>query len=457
MIYGIWNLSQNNQQAKKEKVKSISIWVVWDTSEQYQNLFSEFWKFNKQYEDTTLDIRVFPDYEKYQRILLSTLSEWTGPDLFMLEWWGDDILESKIIPIPDPIINLADFDKKYEDIFLPLLKTQWEGEEITRSILGIPLWYETLWLFYHKSLLRTIPKTWAELQTLSVQNGEKNIFASNLWLGPLYTPNATDIIAYFIGKSGKARNTENIQSWKEGLSDYLSYATTSIEDINTPPQEWENIWDQQIPQESTTLLSARKDMDAWLLSTVDLFMRGRIAIVVGYPSLIRELEKAGKRASEELLDDLILTEKLPQDSLGNNRANIARYKYLGISKKTQNPEASAQILLYLMSDIWSSKTREVFPLLISPLRSVSVSQKETPLSTVFARTRLDAFIPDLQDDVFVYNYSIKPEYEKIFREYIDRNEKIDINNVTKVIQRNISCELESTLSGILSDGCIKEE
>ena len=80
-------------------------------------------------------------------------------------------------------------------------------------------------------------------------------------------------------------------------------------------------------------------MDVGSLTTVDLFMRGRIAMLVGYPSLIREIEKSEKRAGSEALGDLILTEKLPQDSLGKNRSNLARYRYLAVSKKTGNPDS----------------------------------------------------------------------------------------------------------------------
>jgi len=91
-------------------------------------------------------------------------------------------------------------------------------------------------------------------------------------------------------------------------------------------------------------------MDESLLSTIDLFMRGRIAMIIGYQSLIHEIEKSGKRAGEEILDDLILTEKIPQDSLGQPRVNIARYKYLALSTKSQNALMAANLLSYIMSD-----------------------------------------------------------------------------------------------------------
>lgn len=462
LIYGIWNLSQSRNQRQETEVKSISVWVVGDTSEQYQTLFSEFWVLNKMYEETVIDVRVFPDYDKYQRILLSTLSEGTGPDIFMVEWGGDDILESKTFPLPGSRSDLSDFDKRYENIFLPLLRTEGEGKEITRSLIGVPLWYETLWLFYHKSLLRSIPKTWSEVETLNQSNDKPSVVATNLWFSPTYTPNATDIIGYFMGKSGVARSTKDIGWGTDGIGEYLAYSSIKSADGGVSSSDTETVsldaedtvLDTPVNDAPITSIDIRKEMDDNRLSTIDLFMRWRIAMIIGFPSIIREIEKSQKRAGQEALNDIILTERLPQDSLGKNRVNIAKYRYLALSKKSENLDAAADLLAYILSDVGTQKAREAFPLLISPIRSGSQEQKETILSELFARTRLDAFIPDLQDDIFVFQYQIKWEYDKIFREMIDRNEKIDINNLSKTIGKNVWCELESTLSWILTDACV---
>ncbi len=453
LIYGIWNLSQSRKAKKNIQVKTLSVWVVGDTSQQYQNLFSEFSVFNKAYKDTTIDVRVFPDYDKYQRTLLSTLSEWTGPDIFMIEWGGDAILESKVFPIPGSVVDLSNFDKKYEDIFLPLLRTDGEGKDLTRSLLWVPIGYETLWLFYHKSLLRSVPKTWSEVETLALSNDKPSVLATNLWFSPLYTPYATDIIAYFMGKNGTVRSTKDIGGGDAGISEYLAYASLVTQAI---PQSDNQALDTDIaPAESNQ--DIHREMKDSSLTTIDLFIRGRIAMIIGFPSIIRELEKSEKRATKEALDDIILTEKLPQDSLWKNRVNIAKYRYLALSKKSENLDAAVDLLSYVMGDAGSIKAEEAFPLLISPFRSRSEAQKETSLSQVFARTRLDAFIPSLQEDIFVFQYDIKSEYEKIFRDLIDRSEKIDINNLTKTIGKNVGCELESTLSGTLSEICLNTD
>lgn len=63
--------------------------------------------------------------------------------------------------------------------------------------MGVPMGYETLGIFYNKSLFREIPKTWNELDSLYVDGLETGKFPSNLGLGPRYTPNISDILALF--------------------------------------------------------------------------------------------------------------------------------------------------------------------------------------------------------------------------------------------------------------------
>lgn len=110
-----------------------------------------------------------------------------------------------------------------------------------------------------------------------------------------------------------------------------------------------------------------------------------------------------------------------------------------------------------MTEDVQSKVQDIFPLLISPVRALSVNTKNTSLSQIFARTRMDAFIPESTDKLTVFHYGIKSEFERIFSEEIDRNGKIDINNLITQITTIIKCELESIKSDTLSKSCEKSE
>lgn len=70
---------------------------------------------------------------------------------------------------------------------------------------------------------------------------------------------------------------------------------------------------------------------------------------------------------------------------------------------------------------------------------------------------MDAFIPEANEKLVVFHYGIKTEFERIFSEDIDRNEKIDNNNLITRITSTIKCELESIKSDTLSKSCEKSE
>lgn len=145
-------------------------------------------------------------------------------------------------------------------------------------------------------------------------------------------------------------------------------------------------------------------MDTNKLTTTDLFMRGRIAFLVGYPSLIHDIEKAKKRAGSEAIDAPIFTDRIPQISLGKTTKNIAKYSYLGISKNSKNPLESAKLLEYLMTDDALTSTMENFPDLITPVRALYTKQENSSFSKVFARAKLGSFIPEEGEKLTVFHF-----------------------------------------------------
>lgn len=425
------------------------VWVVWGTSEKYQDLFSGFAKSDKTLSKTTINIRVFPDYNQYKQTLLSTLADGNGPDIFMVNAWGDDILSEKVEPLPSSVVNLTDFDKRYEDIFLPLLSSTWSKNTLQTYLQWVPLGYETLWIFYNKSLIRSVPKTWSELDLLYTDGTAPWVFPSNLGLSSRYTPSSVDILSLFLVQGWAKGYDDN--KITDGWSKYLSYAETPIISDQTPTDP--NTIDTSTTGSWNTLWDMKWYMDDQKLTTLDLFMRWKIAFVIWFPSMIEDIEKAQKRAGENAVSWLILTAQVPQISLGEKSINIARYNYLGLSKNTKNPILGAKLLWYLMSDEALTKSSIDFPLLISPIKSISDTQGNTSLSTVFARVKMDAFIPEIWTNIELFHFGLKYEYEKLFTDTIDRWWKIDINNLIQSIGKSIQCQIESTRGDILPSAC----
>lgn len=386
----------------------------------------------------------------------------------MIEWEGDDVLVSKSASIPEPYVNLSDYEKRYDDVFLPLLQTEWEGKDVVRSIMWAPLWYETLWVFYNKTYFPTVPKTWNDLWIL--YTGNNKFFPVNIGLGPRYTPDATDIIALFFLKNGVS-DTNNIASAWGAVEEYLKYGSTPVKQVtqetqvDTPPTDIPTNPDEVVvtvekvvpnnPIDNKALNSLRPEYDETWFSTLDSFIRGKIWMVIGFPSTIREIEKAQKRAGPDAVTWLILTERIPQTSLWKWSINVARYRYLALSNKSANPEAWIDFINYLMNPTTLAAAADAFPYLISPDRTISQTQWQKTLSTLFARARLDAFIPEPGESVTVFKYWLKTEYEKIFEDSLDRNDKIDINNLLSRIKDAVDCKIEISNGWDLSDKCLK--
>jgi len=328
----------NKQKVVKEIPKSLRIWITEWTSESYKDIITNFKKYAPEYANTDIVIeKKTTDPVLYRTLLLSTLADENGPDIFMLSSGEDAVLSTKIEPIPSSAINIGDFEKSYEDIFMPLIFQQ-EQLENGKYIWWVPLGYESVGIFYNKSLIREVPKTWNDLDTLYTNGIGNGVYPTNLGLGPRYTPNIADILwVSFIQKW--INSYEKIWSDESVMRSYLQYA-----DQNTSWQTPDDIYNSVV-----SLKSKKEAMDQEQITTYDMFVRWDIALIFWYPSIISELEKAVKRANGKDVKWLILSERIPQIS-PEKPQNIARYQYFWLSKLSKNGYAWAKFLEYLMTD-----------------------------------------------------------------------------------------------------------
>ena len=444
IIIGITLLS-NKQKVVKEIPKSLRIWITDGTSESYKDIIIGFKKYAPEYANTDIVVeKKTTDPVLYRTLLLSTIADENGPDIFMLSSGEDAVLSTKIEPIPSSTITIGDFEKQYEDIFMPLVFSTWSAWKMEKYIWWVPLGYESLGMFYNKSLLRDIPKTWNDLDTLYTNGIGNGVYPTNLGLGPRYTPNIADILwVSFIQKW--INSYEKIASDESVMRAYLQYA-----DENTSWQTTDDIYSS-----SVSLKNQKESMDQEKTTTYDMFARWDIAIIFGYPSIVGELEKAVKRANGKDVKWLILSEKIPQDS-PEEPQNIARYQYFWLSKLSKNGYAWAKFLEYLMTDEAERIFISANPTLIPAKRSFYDSVKDNSISSVFPRLKLDTFIPEAGDTLNVFDYWFKREFEKFLDEYIDRNDNIDMNNISSLLSQEISCTIGTYQWSKLSDVCNKK-
>ncbi len=430
----VWYISGQKKTTTKSPT-SLKIWINEWTTDSYKTLIDGFKKYAPEYSKTDIIIeKQTSDADRYRTLLLSTLSDGSGPDIMMLHSGEDAILDTKIEPIPGDRIDVVRFDKEYDDIFQWLLTSTGSGKDKEIKLKWVPLAYETLGVFYNKALLREVPKTWNDLENL-YRSTSPDVFPSNLWLGPTYTPNMIDILPLWLNQAD-VRTYSDMASSKNGLSDYLSYATIDIS------------WGQSSDSESNfasknTLQSKKSDLLSKKISTLDMFMRGDIAMIIGYPSLILDLEKSSKRVSSDGKAIVLLTERIPQSS--PSRTNIGRYSYFAISKLTERGDASVKFLEYLMTTEAERLYMSEYPYLIPAQSEFYTTIESQSLSDNYIRTRLWAFVPALGEEVTVFDYGLKSRFERYLREWLDQTDTPDIDSTTTQISREIGCEIASSI------------
>jgi ABC-type glycerol-3-phosphate transport system substrate-binding protein len=449
VIIAIYYISHQSAPTKVQS-GSIKIWITEGTTEGYQTLLDGFRKYAPEYAKTEITIeKQSNDPEKYSKFLLETLVNGNGPDIFMLHSGEDMSLESRIEPIPSTAIDLSGFDKRYDDIFSGLLSSTGVWGEKVMTIKWIPIGYETLGVFYNKSLIRTVPTDW-ESWDRTYQQTRSGTYPSNLGLWPIYTPNMVDLLPLWLQSIGISSYTGMLDG-KSALSNYLAYATIPVS-MGSDSQSTTSSDTPTDPMRTTTVSQITPTLTSEKLTTLDAFIRGDIAMIIWYPSLVLDLEKSVKRMGENAKSSIILTDRIPQMKVGQS-TNIGRYTYLAVSRLTTNPIVSAKFMAYLMTPDAQRILMQEYPYLIPAQSEFYETARDMSLSPTLARTRLGAFIPEIGEQVFVFEYGLKSRWERYMRDAFIGTTTPDLETLTTRLSHDIKCELESSLMTTTSSDC----
>lgn len=431
VIIGAIILSSSNN--KKSGNGTILVWVNEWTNEDFTKIVESFKQTHPELKKSQILIeKQTSDPKKYRTLLLKTLADGNGPDIFMVPRGEDELLESYVQPISEKDINIADFERRFDMRIFDNLIIEDTSNKNQQLLMWIPLGYETLWLFYNSNLLKNgVPRN--EKQIEHLYNQSSTFFPTNLWLSSIYTPNALDLITLFL-------SLNNINSYRDiggiiqPFASYYSFGDLSIVTTNE-----DNIYNQDntLRQQEEWMANAR-------LTTIDKFVRGEIALIIWYPSIITELEKAHKRASKAHSEDakIFRTDRLPQFSL-KTKNNIAKFNYFGISKNTSNYDLSVKFLNFLGSPDAQTIALDIFPYLLPAQREFypTIEHQPQALSSIFSRTRIDAFLPK-DEQIIIFDYWVKSTFDLSLKEnwHLLKNRK-DASMLGNIIFKDISCEM----------------
>lgn len=241
------------------------------------------------------------------------------------------LLDPYIVALGEDLIDFADFESRYHAIFSDELifeeKQKVNGSnQIIRGIRGIPVGFEPMGMYYNRDMLSGVPTYWADIMDqLTEETKTSGLPAFSLGYGRA-TPYSADILA--------------IRTMQYEGADFSTYA--QIDTVESRGMIEKYLDFRRAPNN----MSQYEDILKNTRTATDLFTRGKVATLIGYPSTVKDIQLAEKRAKKdkELVEsfaDNIRWTTIPQVSDDpKEQLNLGRYMYFALAKygTNRNPD-----------------------------------------------------------------------------------------------------------------------
>lgn len=286
---------------------TITYWGLWEPNEVMIEVFQEF-------EQANSGVKI--EYTKqspqdYRERLQTAIASGRGPDVFRFHASWVPMLRNELAPLPSSVFSVADFQRTFYPVAYKQLQSNGQ-------IVGIPLMYDGLALYYNAEMLRTAgvqpPTTWAELRTLAAQLTIRS--GDEIQRGGVAIGNASnvehfaDILGLLMLQNGADMTNPTTAEARDALTFYTNFAKT------------DKVWDESLP------------------SSTIAFARGDVAMMFA-PSW-RALEV--KEINPNLEFGIA-----PLPKLGENKVAWATYWAEGVNAQSKNKDMAWQLLKYLSS------------------------------------------------------------------------------------------------------------
>ena len=334
----------DNNNWNTSKTENFKIWLYGYNVDNYYDLIDDFKKVYPDYKDKKILIENFTSYEDYTYTLMSALSSWVWPDIFVLNNnEKNSVFSNQILWIDPKIVNPNDFRKKYKAVFsddlISTVASEWWNKEF---LLWLPVWYETLWIFYNRRYVKD-----TDLKNLSTLNNVisdlkgrySDLIPIWIWNGSTVY-NSADIITQFFMLQWWVVwvSALNWTVLKEALASYLLY--------------WDTTWYNWYNSRFQELKDTKKN-------SLYLFSRWEVLMVVWYPSLIQNIKA-------NWFSKTMLQASYFPHYFSWGWKTLVNYNAFVINKDTKNPLTrpfhlqleskfiySINILLYFISSIFA--------------------------------------------------------------------------------------------------------
>ena len=343
---------------------TLEVWSVYDDRDFYREVIEDYQRSNRH---ITIEFQK-KSFDIYEEDLINALAAGKGPDIFNIHNTWLPKHKDKISPMPqgEGFITLEEFSNTFVDVAYFDFIAKEEVEEETRTsrgmpgrqeeeetkerIYALPLYVDTLALYYNKDTFNSVgipspPVTWEELlddvYLLTEKDQWGNIKKSGIAMGTAENINrSTDILALLMLQSGaemtnedrtKAAFNQAIRQEGERFNpgrDALRFYT----DFSNPSK---NIycWNRQMPY------------------SIDAFYQGKAAMMINYSYAIETI-----RAKSPYLNFVIAL--VPQIKDRELDVNYANYWGYTVFRDSEESESAWRFLQFLSSEESAKKYLE---------------------------------------------------------------------------------------------------
>ena len=383
----------------------LKYWRSWDDEDAFREIIKNY---NIIHPNVKFEYRKFR-YDEYEQELLNALAEDRGPDIFSIPSTWLKGYQNKIEPLPESLkliyleiqgsikkelVQVERTDKtltarELKNNFIDqvandvLIKnTDPKTKLSSEKIYGLPLYADTLAMFYNKELLNNagiaeVPTVWNDkflqnVKKLTKQNTKGEIIQAGVAMGgSTNIERSSDLLSALMMQNGAVMIDGNNSVIFDAI-----------------PKDYENQHYNpglEALRFYTDFASPAKEVYCWnstLENSLKLFEQGRLAMMFGYSYHLPILKTEAPKLNFGIA-------KLPQIYNSPRTINFANYYVETVSKKSQNIEQAWDFIQFAtkaeQAKLFLDKTKRP-----TALRSLIEQQLNDPNLAIFADQVLTA-------------------------------------------------------------------
>ncbi len=395
----IASMNTGNKSSGNSKIdKDLSIWILDDSKDDFSIFLEEFKKYSG-IKNLNITVESFSNYKEYNKALSSAIIKEQSPDLYMLNNNEKSIFLENAAWIDPLIISPDELRSYFKPFFWDDLITNSEEEwEKIEFLLGVPFWYETLWLYYNFKRVNDVKKLWSfpKIQEVIEDFSENRPWytALGIWMWTS-VEDSQDIITQFI-MSSWAKWISSVwgSEINSAFSEYFAYSSEDNKYID----------DHEI------LIKSNR-------TNLDYFIDWKIAMIFAYPRMLNRIAEAW------FSRNFLRVTSFPD--FINDSEKLVNYNYFVMSKYSNNKELAYDFLKYLFSEEWQKAYITAFKYYIPARISVYADLKDTNIN--------DDFYIKISN--FYNSEAIYSSFNKIVREDYDYEIKKILDDQVSYLQK----------------------